>query len=107
MQEISGQEVRDLFPLCRVDDILSGFYAPTDGRVNPVDAAMSLAKGARMKGAKIIEGVTVAGVTERVVNGRRSVSGVITSDGNIRLHLRALVLLLLGLYLYVGCLSTV
>ena len=28
----------------------AGFYVPDDGRVNPVDAAMALAKGARMHG---------------------------------------------------------
>jgi glycine/D-amino acid oxidase-like deaminating enzyme len=28
-----------------VDDILAGFYVKDDGRVNPVDATMALAKG--------------------------------------------------------------
>ena len=50
VQEISPKEVNDLFPLCKTDDILAGFYVETDGRVNPVDASMSLAKGARMTG---------------------------------------------------------
>jgi glycine/D-amino acid oxidase-like deaminating enzyme len=34
----------DLFPLARTDDLLAGFYVPGDGRVNPVDLTMSLAK---------------------------------------------------------------
>lgn len=50
VQEISPQEVKNLFPLCETDDVLAGFYVETDGRVNPVDASMSLAKGARMTG---------------------------------------------------------
>ena len=37
----------ELFPLARTDDLLAGFYVPGDGRVNPVDVTMSLAKGAR------------------------------------------------------------
>lgn len=28
-----------------VDDILAGFYVKDDGRVNPVDVTMALAKG--------------------------------------------------------------
>jgi glycine/D-amino acid oxidase-like deaminating enzyme len=81
VNEISPKEVQDLFPLCKVDDILAGFYVPDDGRVNPVDVSMSLAKGARIHGAQIFEGVRVEGVTESVVNGLRRVSGVKTSTG--------------------------
>ena len=55
-------QVRDLFPLARTDDILAGFYVEEDGRANPVDVTMALAKGARMQGATIIEGVPVTGV---------------------------------------------
>ena len=55
------REVAELFPLARVDDVLAGFYIPDDGRVNPVDVTMSLAKGARMRGVRIIEGVPVTG----------------------------------------------
>jgi glycine/D-amino acid oxidase-like deaminating enzyme len=79
--EIGPQDVLNLFPLCRVDDILAGFYVKDDGRVNPVDATMSLAKGAKMKGVKILEGVEVTGVTEVIHNGNRRVSGVTLADG--------------------------
>ena len=47
VQEISPGEVGELFPLARTDDILAGFYVADDGRANPVDVTMSLAKGAR------------------------------------------------------------
>ena len=57
MQEISPREVGELFPLARTDDILAGFYVDEDGRANPVDVTMALAKGARQQGATIIEGV--------------------------------------------------
>ena len=33
-----------MFPLARTDDILAGFYVAGDGRVNPVDVTMSLAR---------------------------------------------------------------
>ena len=47
------------------DDILAGFYVKEDGRANPVDVTMALAKGARMQGATILEGVPVTGVPAR------------------------------------------
>jgi glycine/D-amino acid oxidase-like deaminating enzyme len=53
---------------------------PTDGRVNPVDSSMSIAKGARMHGAQIIENVSVTSVSSE--NGR--VTGVSTNRGDIK-----------------------
>ncbi|MEO6156222.1 MAG: FAD-binding oxidoreductase, partial [Ilumatobacteraceae bacterium] len=47
VQEISASEVGGLFPLARIDDVLAGFYVAADGRANPVDLTMALAKGAR------------------------------------------------------------
>ena len=79
VREISAAEVGDLFPLCRTDDILCGFYVETDGRVNPVDATMALAKGARLHGATIVEGCEVTGITKDA--GR--VTGVTTSTGEV------------------------
>lgn len=79
VHEISPREVQELFPLARTDDLLAGFYVPGDGRVNPVDATMALAKGARMQGAKLLEGVSVLGVTQ----ARGRVTGVVTSQGTI------------------------
>src|SRR5262245_13896610 len=79
-QEISPGEVKQLFPPARTDDIRAGFYVKDDGRANPVDVTMALAKGARMKGARLIEGVHVTGVTS--ANGR--VTGVRTAHGDIQ-----------------------
>ncbi|MGE4611956.1 MAG: FAD-dependent oxidoreductase [Paracoccaceae bacterium] len=77
IHEISPKETADLFPIGDLSDVLAGFYIPEDGRVNPVDVTMSLAKGARMGGAKIFEGVTVAEILEK--NG--TATGVRTTDG--------------------------
>ncbi len=62
VEEISPKEMSDLFPWARTDDLLAGFHVPGDGRVNPVDVTMSLAKGARARGVKIVEGVAVTDV---------------------------------------------
>jgi glycine cleavage system aminomethyltransferase T/glycine/D-amino acid oxidase-like deaminating enzyme len=79
VQEISPGEVKELFPLAHTDDVLAGFYVAEDGRVNPVDVTMSLAKGARMRGVRIIEGVPVTGVLRRA----GAVTGVRTPAGDI------------------------
>jgi 4-methylaminobutanoate oxidase (formaldehyde-forming) len=63
VEEISPYEVQKLFPLSTTDDVLAGFYVPDDGRVNPTDATMALAKGARQYGVNILEGQNVLGVT--------------------------------------------
>jgi glycine cleavage system aminomethyltransferase T/glycine/D-amino acid oxidase-like deaminating enzyme len=79
VQEISPSQVKELFPLARVDDIEAGFYVKDDGIVNPVDCTMALGKGARMKGAKIIEGVHA----KRVITKNGRVAGVETNHGTI------------------------
>ena len=79
VHEISAAEVKSLFPLLRTDDVLAGFYVEDDGRVNPVDATAAMARGARNRGVRIVEGVSITGV--RAVNGR--VCGVRTSAGDV------------------------
>ncbi|GGM31042.1 FAD-dependent oxidoreductase [Dactylosporangium sucinum] len=79
VHEISPAEVRALFPLARTDDVLAGFYVAEDGRANPVDVTMSLAKGARMRGVRVLEGVPVTGVLRR----GDTVTGVRTPFGDI------------------------
>jgi len=79
VHEISAAQVGELFPLARTDDILAGFYVKEDGKVNPVDVTMALAKGARLHGAKIFEQVPVTNVLTR----RGAVAGVATPYGDI------------------------
>jgi 4-methylaminobutanoate oxidase (formaldehyde-forming) len=78
--ELSPREVQELFPLARVDDVEAGFYVKDDGRVNPVDVTMALAKGARQRGVRIIEGVAATGVLQ----ARGRVTGVRTALGDVK-----------------------
>ena len=82
VHEISPVEIAERFPLARTDDLLAGFFVPGDGRVNPVDLTMALAKGAKALGVRIVEGVTVESV---VTQGDRlqEVTGVRTDRGDI------------------------
>jgi len=79
VHEISPAEVKELFPLARTDDLLAGFYVKEDGRANPVDVTMALAKGARMKGVTILENVPATGVLTK----RGTCTGVRTPFGDI------------------------
>jgi glycine cleavage system aminomethyltransferase T/glycine/D-amino acid oxidase-like deaminating enzyme len=79
VQELTPQEAGAMWPPMRVDDLKGAIWLPGDGKANPTDLTQSLAKGARMGGARIVEGARVTGVTQ--AKGR--VTGVRTTQGNI------------------------
>ena len=62
---ISPKEAARLWPLLRTDDLLAAVWLPGDGKANPADLCQALAKGARMGGARILEGVRVTGFTKK------------------------------------------
>jgi glycine cleavage system aminomethyltransferase T/glycine/D-amino acid oxidase-like deaminating enzyme len=70
---------KEMWPLLNTDDLVGALYIPHDGQTSPVDTTLALAKGARAKGATIIEGVAVEKLV--VENGR--VAGVETERGYI------------------------
>jgi sarcosine dehydrogenase len=80
MELVSPAEVKKLWPLLDVSDLVGASFLPTDGQASPSDITQSLAKGARMAGAKIFEGVTVTGFE---MEGTRIVA-VKTTDGTIQ-----------------------
>lgn len=85
IHEISPKETQDLFPIGDLSDVLAGFYIPEDGRANPVDVTMSLAKGARMGGAQIFEGVTVSEIIAKngTATGVRMATGEVITAENV------------------------
>ena len=83
INEIGPREMADLFPLAKTDDLLAGFYVPGDGRVNPVDLTMSLARGAKNLGVRIVEGVAVEQVLTAPQGQVERVVGVATNQGDI------------------------
>ena len=60
--EISPTDAGERFPVMRTDDLTGALWLPGDGKANPADLCMSLAKGARNRGVKIVEGIEVIGV---------------------------------------------
>lgn len=76
---VGPDDVRRLWPLCRVDDVMGALWIPDDGRVIPADVAQALAAGARAGGARIVENTPVS----EVLVANRAVKGVRTPGGDI------------------------
>jgi glycine cleavage system T protein len=76
---VSPQEIRSLYPLANLDDVIGGIHIPSDGYANAVDITQALAKGARSRGALIVQDLKVTAVHH---DGQR-VSGVQTERGRI------------------------
>src|SRR4029079_2161226 len=66
-EEIGPARIGELFPLLRTDDLAGGIWIPGDGKANPADLTMSLAKGARMRGGRIAEDSEVVAVVDPTV----------------------------------------
>jgi 4-methylaminobutanoate oxidase (formaldehyde-forming) len=79
IHEISAAEAGDMWPMMRTDDLEGGIFIPKDGETVPASTALSIARGAEMGGAKIIENVAVTGITHADGN----VTGVSTDQGDI------------------------
>ena len=79
VEVISPAEAGRLWPLMRTDDLTGAVWIPRDGRTNPIDTTLALAKGARNGGAIIVENVTVTGIHRQ--NG--AATGVSTDRGDI------------------------
>jgi 4-methylaminobutanoate oxidase (formaldehyde-forming) len=65
---LTAAEIRERWPLLHVDDLVGGVFLPKDGQTNPIDTTNALAKGAKMRGAKIFEHTRVERI--RVERGR-------------------------------------
>lgn len=76
---LSPKEAGDRVPVMRTDDLVGAAWLPGDGKANPADIPQALARGARSRGARIVEGARVTGLD--VDNGR--IKGVRTAQGAI------------------------
>lgn len=76
---LTPQEALAHYPVMQVDDIVGAIWLPGDGKANPTDLTSSLGKGARLRGARILERVRVTGILAE--KGR--VTGVETDQGTV------------------------
>src|SRR6476469_1721087 len=80
---LSPREVAEMVPLMRTDDVIHGFWTPDEGRANPVDVTMSMARGARQRGVRIFEDTEVTDFVLAEGRGAARVTGVRTGRGDI------------------------
>ncbi len=80
-EEISPARAGDLFPVLRTDDLAGAIWIPGDGKANPADLTMSLAKGARNRGVKIVEDAEIVAVRSEPAAGGAHVTGVRVRHG--------------------------
>ncbi|WP_250519001.1 FAD-dependent oxidoreductase [Caballeronia sp. ATUFL_M1_KS5A] len=80
VQVIGPSDVKSLWPMLNLDGVKGGVFLPKDGQANPTDITQAFAKGARMRGAKVVENMKVEKLL--VQNGRAV--GVQTEEGVIK-----------------------
>lgn len=77
---VTPEEIKALYPLLDTSDLLGGTWVAQDGIGSPVDVTMAFIKGARLRGAKCLEGVIV----NDVIFDGNVVRGVDTDQGRIQ-----------------------
>ena len=76
---VSPDEMREVEPRLRIEDLVAGCYEPASGYCNPVETAHGFARAARAAGGRILEDNAVLGL---LIDGNR-VRGVRTNTGDI------------------------
>ena len=76
---LSPEQALEHYPVMRVDDLVGAIWLPGDGKANPTDLTYALAKGARMRGARIHEKTRVLDI----LSADDRVTGVRTDAGDI------------------------
>ncbi len=77
---VTAEEIGNLFPLMKFDDLIGGTFVEHDGKGNPIEVTTAFIKGARQRGAQCLENVLVEDVL--IENGK--VTGVVTANGTIK-----------------------
>lgn len=79
MQLLTPQEAQDLWPLMDIGDVVGAAFLPTDGQASPSDITQALARGARNKGAVLVENCPVT----EILTDKGKLVGVRTAQGEI------------------------
>jgi 4-methylaminobutanoate oxidase (formaldehyde-forming) len=76
---VGPDEVKNRFPLVDLTDVRGATWIASDGHVDPHSLTMAYAKGARARGATLVEGAIVEGL--RRSNNR--ITHVLTNEGEV------------------------
>lgn len=79
VEVITPKRIKELWPLCEVEDLVGAIRHREDGYIQPADLTQALAQGARSGGAEIYRNTAVRGVEEKS-NGEWL---VLTDSGDI------------------------
>lgn len=79
MQLLTPQEALDFWPLMDVSDVVGAAFLPTDGQASPSDITQALARGARAKGAVLVEDCPV----EAILTEGGQLTGIRTGQGDV------------------------
>jgi 4-methylaminobutanoate oxidase (formaldehyde-forming) len=85
VEEISPKEVLERYEHLNIEGVTGGVYLDKDGQGDPANIALALAKGARQRGARVIEWTAVTAIKRA---GRR-VTGVDWQSGEETGHITA------------------
>jgi 4-methylaminobutanoate oxidase (formaldehyde-forming) len=77
---LSPAEAGRRYPIMETADLQGAVWLPGDGKANPADLTMALAKGARNAGVTIVEGVRVEAALHEVGGGGRRISALAWRD---------------------------
>ncbi len=77
--EVNKEEIKEIYPLINIGDIVGGVFIAKDGQADPVGVANVLAKAAKQNGAQIIEKCPV----NKILTKNNKIVGVETKFGKI------------------------
>jgi len=80
MQILSPDQVSEMVPILKMDNIHGGLFTPNEGHIDPYSLTMAIAKGARQRGARMEQNCQVTGLEHRNDAGW----DVVTSKGTVR-----------------------
>jgi dimethylglycine dehydrogenase len=61
---LTPAQVKEIWPLCEVDDLIGAIQHPDDGYIQPADLTQALARGARERGCAIHRYATVTAISQ-------------------------------------------
>ncbi len=79
VEVLTPEEAGAKWPLMNTADVVGAVYLPGDGDTSPVDTTMAMAKGARARGASIVEETRVTNILVH----KGTACGVVTDRGKI------------------------
>ena len=66
---LTPNQVKEIWPLCKTENLVGAIYHPEDGYIQPADLTQAMAKGARARGATIYRNTAVISIDQTPEGG--------------------------------------